>query len=131
MALVFRHPESDYTPQPDKESAVVVDITRDRNPNLIEKAGREGFRENRAYRQLKCLLENLLVQLAADFFRKGGSRADQFMDRRAELVRNERLRRKRAVNLRHRAGGTQRQRKTLILDCSGLESLPRSMQHRT
>ena len=22
MALVFRHPESDYTPQPDKESAV-------------------------------------------------------------------------------------------------------------
>ena len=80
----------------------VIDITRGSNPNLIEKAGREGFRENRAYRQLKRLLENLFVQLAADFFRKGGPQADQFMGRRAELVRNERLRRKRAEQVRVR-----------------------------
>ena len=30
----------------------VIDITRGDNPNLVEKAGREGFRENSAYRQL-------------------------------------------------------------------------------
>ena len=32
---------------------------------LIEKAGREGFRENRAYRQFREILENFLIQLAA------------------------------------------------------------------
>ncbi len=80
----------------------VIDITRDRNRDLIEKAGREGFRENRAYRQLKRLLDNFFIQLAADFFRQGGSRADPFMETRSELVRNELLRRKRAEQARVR-----------------------------
>lgn len=80
----------------------VIDITRDRNGNLIEKAGREGFREIRAYRQLKQVLENFFVQLAADFFREGGLRADPFLDRRSEIVRNELLRRKRAEQARVR-----------------------------
>lgn len=80
----------------------VIDITRDRNQHLIEKAGREGFRENRAYRQLKRLLENFFVQLAADFFREGGLRADAFMEERSELVQNELLRRKRAEQARVR-----------------------------
>ena len=37
---------------------------------LIEKAGREGFRDNRAYRQFREILMNFLVQLAADYFRE-------------------------------------------------------------
>ena len=80
----------------------VVDITKQSNPNLVEKAGREGFRENRAYRQLKRLLENLFVQLAAEFFREGGMRADEFMKKRGELEHNEMLRRKRARLVRTR-----------------------------
>ena len=80
----------------------VIDITRQDNPNLVEKAGREGFRENRAYRQLKHLLENLFVQLAAEFFREGGIRADEFMKKRGELEYNEMLRRKRARQVRVR-----------------------------
>ena len=36
---------------------------------LIEKAGREGFLRNRAYRQFQEILENFLIQLAADYFR--------------------------------------------------------------
>ena len=61
----------------------MIDITRDGNPSLVEKAGREGFRENRAYRQLKRLLEHFFIQLAAEFFREGGLRSDEFIRTRA------------------------------------------------
>lgn len=80
----------------------VIDITREGNPNLVEKAGREGFRENRAYRQLKRLLEAFFVQLAADFFREGGLRADEFVRTRDDLERSELLRRRRAQQVRGR-----------------------------
>ena len=80
----------------------VIDITRARNANLVEKAGREGFRENRAYRQLKHLLENFFVQLAGEFFREGGLLADDFVQTRTDLERNELLRRKRARRVRNR-----------------------------
>nr|WP_281500880.1 ATP-binding protein [Kordiimonas marina] len=46
-----------------------VEISAADNEQLKEKAGREGFRENLAYRQLRSLLENLLQQLAIDYFR--------------------------------------------------------------
>ena len=49
----------------------VVDITRAENHNLKEKAGREGFIENKAYKQLQDILKNFFLQLAADFFREG------------------------------------------------------------
>ena len=47
-----------------------VEITRKWNSGLAEKAGREGFQTNKAYRQFTELLENFFVQLAADFFRE-------------------------------------------------------------
>ena len=46
-----------------------IDISKEKNPNLSEKAGREGLRENKAYRQFIGILKNLFLQLAADFFR--------------------------------------------------------------
>ncbi len=46
-----------------------IDISKHSNPNLSEKAGREGLRENKAYNQFKNILKNLFLQLAADFFR--------------------------------------------------------------
>jgi signal transduction histidine kinase len=46
-----------------------ISISRDTNPELVEKAGREGFRENKAYKQFREILQNFLVQIAADFFR--------------------------------------------------------------
>lgn len=48
----------------------VVNISRNNNYNLVEKAGREGFIENKAYRQIQDILKNFFVQLAADFFRE-------------------------------------------------------------
>ncbi len=80
----------------------VIDITRADNPNLVEKAGREGFRENSAYRQLKRLLEHFLVQLAAEFFREGGYQADEFFAARAELEHKDKLRKQRARQVRVR-----------------------------
>lgn len=64
----------------------VIEISSDekKNKNLTEKAGREGFRENGAYRDLKAILKNFFVQLAADFFRKDA--VDEYYQvRKAEL----------------------------------------------
>ena len=45
-----------------------INISHKNNFKLIEKAGREGFIENKAYRQLQAILKNFFIQLAADFF---------------------------------------------------------------
>lgn len=45
-----------------------INLTNIKNSKLIEKAGREGFIENKAYRQLQVILKNFFIQLAADFF---------------------------------------------------------------
>ncbi len=69
----------------------VMEISRANNPKLIEKAGREGFIENKAYRQFKEISENFFVQLAADFFRNpvkgGGPKSEFWFDRRSEFER--------------------------------------------
>lgn len=82
----------------------VVEIDSERNAGLREKAGREGFRENRAYRQLRSILRNFFVQMAADFFRKEGQHSDRFETRKAELEKMEldRRRRERLVSVKRR-----------------------------
>lgn len=50
----------------------VIEIDHINNYKLVEKAGREGFIENKAYRELQNILKNFFVQLAADFFDKSG-----------------------------------------------------------
>ena len=53
-----------------------IELPLESSTRLIEKAGREGFRENGAYRQFRAILEHFLVQLAADFFRKDSDLGD-------------------------------------------------------
>ena len=72
-----------------------VNLTKQSNAALREKAGREGFQKGKAYRQFKNVLENLFVQLAADFFRKEAPLGGYFQERKDELDRLERARRKR------------------------------------
>jgi signal transduction histidine kinase len=72
-----------------------VEISGSTNPELNEKAGREGFRENKAYRQFRAILKNFFLQLAADFFREGGEHYDAYSEGRAELKRLDAIRRAR------------------------------------
>lgn len=66
----------------------VINLSQKYNLNLKEKAGREGFIENKAYRQLQDILKNFFVQLAADFFRDdntAGPKAEIWVQKRSEL----------------------------------------------
>ena len=60
-------------------------LTRSVNHDLQEKAGREGFQQNEAYRQIRDILINLLIQIAAEFFRKSGANTDAFEIAQAEM----------------------------------------------
>lgn len=64
-----------------------IELADGKNSNLIEKAGREGFIENKAYRQLQSILKNFFVQLAADFFNeKGTTPQSEFYNTRKEEI---------------------------------------------
>jgi len=82
-----------------------VTITRDQNHGLREKAGREGFATNLAYRQLRSMLINFLVRATNEFFREGGPRADEWMQGRLanERLDKARIARARRVNDRRKA----------------------------
>ncbi|MFW2830397.1 ATP-binding protein [Sphingomonas sp. ID0503] len=43
-------------------------FTREQNPNLRDKAGREGLVDNRAFRELRILVEDLLVSVGKRYF---------------------------------------------------------------
>ena len=80
----------------------VVELNSRDNRQLNEKAGREGFRQNKAYRQFKSILKHFFVQVAADFFRKEGVHSERFEERKAELAKIEwdRRRRERFVSVK-------------------------------
>lgn len=62
-----------------------VELTHRDNDALKEKAGREGFMENAAFREFKDILTSFLLQVAANFFRTKGIHADIHAERRQEL----------------------------------------------
>ena len=78
----------------------VLEVDSTHNRKLREKAGREGFQENKAYRQLRAILRSFLVQIAADFFREEGLHGERFAAHKRELdeiVRHQRARAKKAT----------------------------------
>ena len=81
-----------------------IEIDADKNCNLLEKAGREGFQENKAYRQFRSILQNFFLQVAADFFRTDGVHSETFDLRKTELSKEDgaRKRRERQVSVRKR-----------------------------
>jgi signal transduction histidine kinase len=80
----------------------VLELSRADNDELREKAGREGFADNEAYRQFRDILKNFLYQVAVDFFRRSGTLADSYWDERAELERLDRARQRRRGQVRIR-----------------------------
>ena len=59
-----------------------VAVTREHNPNLKDKAGREGLLDNRAAKTLKALIANILMQSARRYF---GSASDLRRDLLPEI----------------------------------------------
>jgi signal transduction histidine kinase len=62
-------------------------LTKQQNPDLDEKAGREGFQANAAYRDLRQVLMNLLDHLAAEFFRPKGMHTEAYESDKADKKR--------------------------------------------
>lgn len=87
----------------------VVELTRRENGELREKAGREGFAANEAYRQFRAMLMNLFYEIAFQFFREAGSYSETFYERRAELERLDKARRRRAALVTSRRSAIARQ----------------------
>ncbi len=87
----------------------VVELTSKANHDLREKAGREGFASNEAYRQFRDILKGFFYQVAFDFFREEGSLSDPYHEERAELERLDKARARRGRQVRER-------RKTLSRD---------------
>ena len=79
-----------------------VEIDADRNRDLREKAGREGFQENKAYRQFRSILQNFFLQMAADFFRTDGLHAETFDIRKTELSKEDVARKRREKQVSER-----------------------------
>lgn len=90
----------------------VVSITRAENGDLREKAGREGFAANEAYRQFRAILMNFFYKVAFDFFREAGARYEDYERRRTELQRIDRARarRNRQTRARQRAAQAELER---------------------
>lgn len=79
-----------------------VELTHQANANLVEKAGREGFRANRAYRELSSVLENFFERLAIDFFRPTSQFGDDFNTIKEALTREAEVLAKRERSVRER-----------------------------
>lgn len=63
-----------------------INLTSEHNNSLSEKAGREGFQNNKAYRDFRDLLMSFFVQLAEQYFRADGAYADEWLSKRSHLV---------------------------------------------
>ncbi|MGV2140121.1 ATP-binding protein [Agrobacterium sp. 16-2014-1-2a] len=74
----------------------VIELDGVQNVELSEKAGREGFRENLAYRQFRSILMNFFLQTAADYFREEGKYSGTWEVGRSDLQKNAEIRAKKA-----------------------------------
>jgi signal transduction histidine kinase len=73
-----------------------IELSRELNSDLQEKAGREGFIENKAYKQFKSILSNFFMQLAADFFNETGDLSAEFVEKKKRHQENYLLLQKRS-----------------------------------
>jgi len=82
-----------------RRMAGYIALNRDDNGALNEKAGREGFRQNRAYRDLQAVLDNWFQQIAKDFFRKTSERSPVYR----EILEGKRLEARRLRDRKQKA----------------------------
>lgn len=68
-----------------------ISISHEDNAALTEKAGREGFRENQAYRDFRAILINFFEQLALEFFRPTSPQGEDFWETKEENLAQDLL----------------------------------------
>lgn len=73
-----------------------IDITAAENGNLKEKAGREGFQSNKAYRQFREQLMRFFEELAGRYFREDGAYSEEFLSERQALQKEHDIAQRRA-----------------------------------
>lgn len=88
-----------------------IEISYITNPNLVEKAGREGFRENNAFRQLRDLLIVFFKSLVREFFHPDSEDQD-FVETKNQLHKN-------ALALQKRANQTKAKKNTFAKELGG------------
>lgn len=74
-----------------------ITVSSNDNPSLIEKAGREGFVKNAAYREFRRLLMNFLISIANDFFRETGEYSAGYQRVQRDLARKDKVREEQAA----------------------------------
>jgi signal transduction histidine kinase len=77
-----------------------IEITHSENSDLVEKAGREGFRANKAYREFTDILERFFERLALDFFRPTATFGHDFNATKEQLISDAALLAKREQSTR-------------------------------
>ena len=68
-----------------------IALTHSSNSGLSEKAGREGFRQNYAYRDLRSVLEEFIKAVAVRFFRSHSAEGSEYQETKARLVHEHEL----------------------------------------
>ena len=68
-----------------------IALTHSSNSGLLEKAGREGFRQNYAYRDLRSVLEEFIKGVAVRFFRSQSEEGSEYQETKAQLVHEREL----------------------------------------
>ena len=66
-----------------------IEISRNENSKLNDKAGREGFQKNRAYKEFEDILIRFLTEVAGSFFRKDSSGSDYWSKHRKEIIQRK------------------------------------------
>jgi len=71
-----------------------IEINHTDNKELREKAGREGFQENKAYRQFRDILVHFLKKVAQDFTHNTGIYSDMYLEEKEELKKADKRRKR-------------------------------------
>jgi Signal transduction histidine kinase len=77
-----------------------VELSSPENSALVEKAGREGFRENLAYRQFRTVLEHLFKEVARDWFRENTAKHGNYRELLSGRQETAALLKKRAASIK-------------------------------
>ncbi len=80
-----------------------IDISRNRNPNLKDKAGREGFIRNKAYREFKDDLTEFFLDIAKRYLRStGNDEKDNLREQQIKEINAKYERQAKAVKKKNR-----------------------------